>query len=61
MSAVVGGSGDNEGTGRLSKETRSWSVSQATQLGYPAKSRDQQVRTGEPTETNLAELTTGLF
>ena len=36
-SAFVRGPGDNEGTGGLPEETRSCSVPQATQLGYPTK------------------------
>ena len=57
----MGGSGDNEGTGGLREETRSWSVPQASQLGYPTKNRDQQVTIGKPAETNLAELAAGLL
>ena len=45
----------------LDQKARSWSVPQASQLDYQTKGRDQQVRTGEPTETNLAALTTGFF
>ena len=60
-SNLVVGSGNNEGTRGLPGETRSWSVPQASQLGYSAKSRDSQVRIGEPAGTNLANFTAGFL
>ena len=60
-STLVGGPGDNEGTRGMSEKARSWSVPQASQLGYSTKSRGQQVRIGKSAEANLAELVAGLL
>ena len=43
---MVGGPGNIEGTGRLFKETRRWSVTQATQLGYPEKAEINKLELG---------------
>ena len=43
---MVRGSGDHEETGRLPEETRSWSVPQASQLGYPTEAEIKKLELG---------------
>ena len=57
----MGGSGDNEGTGGLSEEARSWSVPQASQLGYPTKAKINKLELGSQLKRTWQNLLRDYF